>query len=61
MGNQNSVLPPKKVSHPLQWKLHDRTKSLDAVLKQNISGKLSLLESWHLIAQMLQTCPYVSR
>ena len=39
--------------HPLQWSLCGKPKSLDQVLRQNISWKLSLLEPWHPIAQML--------
>ena len=43
------------VPHLFLWKLHDWPKSLDAILRQKVSRKLSLLESWHPIARMLQT------
>ena len=39
----------------IQWSLRGKPKSLDTVLRQKVSRKLSLLESWHPIARMLQT------
>jgi hypothetical protein len=43
--------------HPFQKWHAWQAKNLDAVLRQRVSRKLSLLELWHSIASMFQLCP----
>ena len=57
-------VPPKQspLPHPLQWSLHDKSKSLAAVLRQRVSRRLV---SWRSLAScnsdVIQICPCNSR
>jgi hypothetical protein len=50
--------PASSLQHPLQWRLHDKSKSLAAVLKQKVSQELV---SWRSLAScntdVVQICP----
>jgi hypothetical protein len=47
VGGSKCVSDGWRLPHPLQWRLCDKPKSLEAVPRQRVSWKLNLLEPWH--------------